>query len=334
MLSLCSSVNSVAKTDFMSNKTKSQRKTQLAKKSAVPAPIAASILDTLLPIIGGAIVTMFALSLLKFGAAEVWSPFARGGAQIFRALAVSALAGGIATAVLGRRFAGPLAATACSLGWALWGLALHRGAQGRYLQILGGGFSVGQPESLLFANAVSQSLCVAFALLIASAVSWFWARRRADSMFDEAPVTDDDLEGNGLKSFGTAFVYPLSTAIGGAALLIVFGLLALPLGEPPISQLPSGVGAALWCGLLTMAALLVATFAARRAFRALGSAGDIIVAPLVIALVAMLFLASSGQSALLRPAALLIWHASAFELSSWGALGASLGYYFARATMK
>ena len=299
-------------------------------KTALPAPIAASVLDFLLPILGGAIVTMFVLALLKFGAAEVWSPFARSGANIFKGLAASAMAGGIAAAVLGRRFSGPIAATACALGWALWGLSLHWGAQGQYLQILGGGFPAGAPVSLVFANAISQSLSVAFALLIASAVSWFWARRRKDLIEDEAPITDDDRDGNGLKSFSTAFVYPISTAIGGVILLILFGLLALPLGEPPVSQLPSGPGVAALCGLLTMAALCVATFVARRAFRALGSVGDVIVAPLVIAFVAMMFLAAQGQMPLLRPAALLIWHTSAFELSSWGALGASLGYGFAR----
>ncbi len=315
----------------MSNK--SQRKANAAQR-AVPAPVAASILDYLLPILGGAIVTMFVLSLLKFGATEIWSPFGRSGGNIFKGLALSALAGGIAAAVLGRRFSGPLAATACALGWALWGLSLHVGAQGKYLDILGGGLPEGAPASLVFANAVSQSLSVAFGLLIASAVSWFWARRRKDLVQDEAPVTDDDLEGNGLKSFSTAFVYPLATAIGGVVLLIIFGLLALPLGEPPLQALPSSVGAALWCGVLTMAALLVATFAARRAFRALGSVGDMVVAPLVIAFVAMMFLAARGQMPLLRPAALLIWHTSAFELSSWGALGASLGYYFARFSMK
>ena len=303
-------------------------------KGAVPAPVAASILDYLLPIVGGAIVTMFVLSLLHFGAAEVWSPFGRSGANIFKGLAASAMAGGIAASVLGRRFSGPLAATACALGWALWGLSLHWGAQGQYLRILGGGFPEGAPVSLIFANAISQSLSVAFALLIASAVSWFWARRRKDLLPAEAPITDDDLAGNGLKSFSTAFVYPISTAIGGVIMLILFGLLALPLGEPPVGQLPSGPAVAAWCGLLTMAALLVATFLARRAFRALGSVGDIIVAPLVIAFVAMMFLMAQGQMPLLRPAALLIWHTSAFELASWGALGASLGYYFARASMK
>ena len=309
----------------------SQSKVKIAK-IALPAPVASSVLDYLLPILGGAIVTMLVLSLLKFGAAEVWSPFARSGPNIFKALAASALAGGIATAVLGRRFSGPLAATACALGWALWGLSLHFSAQGQYLQILGGGFPEGAPASLLFANAISQSLCVAFALLIASAVSWFWVRRRKD-IIDEAPVTDDDLDGNGLKSFSTALVYPISTGIGGVILLIIFGLLALPLGEPPVDQLPSGPAVAALCGVLTMAALCVATFLARRAFRALGSVGDIVVAPLVIAFVSMIFLSSQGQMPLLRPAALLIWHTSAFELSSWGALGASLGYYFARASM-
>ena len=323
--------------------SKSNSKVKIAK-TAVPAPVAASILDYILPILGGAIVTMFVLALLHFGADEIWSPFARSGSNIFKGLAASAMAGGIATAVLGRRFNGPLAATACSLGWALWGLSLHVGAQGKYLDILGGGFPTGAPASLIFANAVSQSLCVAFGLLIASAVGWFWARRRQNalrssggsqfSMMEEAPITDDDLDGNGLKSFSTAFVYPLSTAIGGVFMLILFGLLALPLGEPQLGQLPSGPLAALWCGLLTMAALAVATFAARRAFRALGSVGDVVVAPLVIAFVAMLFLAASGQMPLLRPAALLIWRTSAFELSSWGALGASLGYYFARASLK
>lgn len=299
----------------------------------VAAPVAAAILDYLLPVIGGAMVTMLVLSLLKFGATEVWSPFARSGPNIFKALAASALAGGIAAAILGRRAGGPLAATACALGWVLWGLSLHGGAQDRYLQITGGGFPEGARASLVFSNAVSQSLSVAFALLIASAISWFWSRRRKDSI-EEAPVTDDDLEGNGLKSFGSAFVYPLSTLIGGAIMLIIFGVFALPLGEPALEQLPSGPAVAALCGVLTMLALLVATFAARRAFRALGSAGDVIVAPLVIALVAMLFLAAQGQLPILRPAALLIWHTSAFELASWGALGASSGYGFARSKMK
>ncbi len=312
---------------------KSRRKTNIAKP-ALPAPVAASILDYLLPVLGGAIVTMFVLSLLKFGAGEVWSPFGRSGANIFKGLAVSAMAGGIAASALGRRFSGPLAATACALGWALWGLSLHVGAQGKYLDILGGGFPDGAPATLIFANAVSQSLSVAFGLLIASAVSWFWARRRKDLVPDEAPITDDDLAGNGIRSFSTAFVYPLATAIGGVILLTIFGLLALPLGEPPVEQLPSSVGATLWCGVLTMAALFVATFLARRAFRALGSVGDIVVAPLVISFVAMIFLSAQGQMPLLRPAALLIWHTSAFELSSWGALGASLGYYAARASVK
>lgn len=303
-------------------------KTKLVK-SALPAPVAASILDTLLPIVGGAIVTMLVLALLKFGAAEVWSPFARSGSNVFKGLAASGMAGGIATAVLGRRFHGPLAATACALGWALWGLSLHFGAQGQYLEITGGGFPAGVTASLIFSNAVSQSLSVAFALLIASAVSWFWVRRRKD-VVEEAPITDDDLDGSGLKSFSTAFAYPLATAIGGVIMLMIFGLLALPLGEPRLEQLPSGPGVAAWCGVLTMAALFVATYMARRAFRALGSAGDVIVAPLVIAFVAMMFLAAQGQMPILKPAALLIWHTSAFELSSWGALGASLGYYFAR----
>lgn len=310
----------------------SKSKVKIAR-SALPAPVAASILDTLLPIVGGAIVTMLVLALLKFGAAEVWSPFAQSGANVFKGLAASGMAGGIATAVLGRRFHGPLAATACALGWALWGLGLHFGAQGQYLAITGGGFPPGVTASLVFSNAISQSLSVAFALLIASAVSWFWVRRRKD-LIEEAPITDDDLAGNGLKSFSTAFAYPLATAIGGVVMLMIFGLLALPLGEPRLEQLPSGPGAALFCGLLTMAALFVATFVSRRAFRALGSAGDVIVAPLVIAFVAMMFLAASGQMPILKPAALLIWRTSAFELSSWGALGASLGYYFARSKMK
>lgn len=304
--------------------SKSKRK---AAKSALPVPVAASVLDYVLPILGGAIVTMFVLSLLKFGAAEVWSPFARSGPNIFKALAASALAGGIAAAVLGRRFSGPLAATACALGWALWGLSLHWGAQGQYLQILQGGLAQEMAGAVLFTNAISQSLSVAFALLLASAVSWLWARRRKDLISDATPITDDDLDGNGLKSFSTAFVYPLSTLVGGVILLNLFGLLILPLGDRSLQQLPSAPGVAALCGVLTMAALFVATFIARRAFRALGSIGDVVIAPLVIAVVATF-------AGALRPAALLIWHTSAFELASWGALGASLGYYFARVSMK
>ena len=306
------------------SKSKSKRK---ATNSAVPAPVAASILDYLLPILGGAIVTMFVLSLFKFGATEVWSPFARSGPSIFKALAVSALAGGIAAAVLGRRFSGPLAATACALGWALWGVSLHFGAQGQYLQILQGGLPPEAVGALIFTNAISQSLSVAFALLLASAVSWFWARRRTDLLRDETPITDDDLDGNGLKSFSTALVYPLSTLFGGVILLNLCGLLALPLGARTLEQLPSGPAVAALCGVLTMAALFVATFLARRAFRALGSIGDVVIAPLCITFVA-------AFAGLMRPAALLIWHTSAFELASWGALGASLGYYFARASLK
>ena len=311
----------------MANKLKAPRDTKTV------SPASASILDYLLPIVGGAVVTMLVLWLLQFGANEVWSPFARSGAGVFKALTISALAGGIATAVLGRRVSGPIAATACALGWALWGLSLHFGAQGRYLEIVGGGFPTGARASLLFANAVSQSLCVAFALLIASAASWFWTRRRAGAT-DETLVSDDDLEGNGLKSFGTAFFYPLATLFGGAITLLIFGALVLPLGEPTLQQLPSGPAVSAGCGVLTMAALCVATFVTRRVLRALGSAGDVIVAPLVIASVAMMFLATGGQLPILRSAALLIWHTSAFELASWGALGASLGFYFARSKMK
>ena len=294
---------------------------------------AASIFDYLLPILGGAVATMLVLWLLKFGANEVWSPFARSGAGIFKALTISALAGSIAAAVLGRRCSGPIAATACALGWALWGLSLHFGAQGHYLEIVGGGFPDGARASLLFANAVSQSLSVAFALLIAWAASWFWTRRRTDAI-EETLISDDDLEGNGLKSFGTAFFYPLATAIGGAITLLIFGALALPLGEPTLQQLPSGAAVAAGCGVLTMLSLFVATLVVRRALRALSSAGDVIVAPLVIAFVAAMFLASGGQMPILRSAALLIWRTSAFELASWGALGASLGFYFARSKMK
>lgn len=297
-------------------------------KSAPPSPIAASVLDYLLPILGGAVVTMLVLWLLKFGAAEVWSPFARTGPNLFKALTISALAGGIAATALARRFSGPLAATACALGWASWGLALHAGAQGKYLAILEGGLPPEAQGFLLFTNAISQSLSIAFALLLASAVSWLWARR-TKLIFDEAPITDDDLAGDGIKSFATAFVYPLATLFGGVIMLNIFGLLIVPLGAPSIEQLPSSPGVAALCGLLTMFALFVATFVSRRAFRALGSAGDIVVAPLVVA-----FAAVFAQTPLLRPAALLIWQTSAFELSSWGALGASLGYYFARASMK
>ena len=313
----------------MASNSKSQHKTKIAKS----APVAASVLDYLVPLIGGAVVTMLVLALLKFGAAEIWSPFARSGPNIFKGLAASAMAGGIATAVLGRRFHGPLAATACALGWALWGLSLHFSAQGQYLAITGGGFPPGARESLVFSNAISQSLSVAFALIVASAVSWFWVRRRKD-IVDEAPINDDDLDGNGLKSFSTAFVYPLSTVIGGVFALMIVGVLALPLGEPTLQQLPSGPGVAALCGVLTMLALFVATYGARRAFRALGSSGDVILAPLAIAFVAMMFLAAQGQMPILRPAALLLWRTSAFELSSWAALGAGLGYYFARSKMK
>lgn len=309
----------------MASKSESQRKA----KSALPTPTAASVFDYLLPILGGAVVTMLVLTLLKFGAAEIWGPFARSGANIFKGLAISALAGGIAAAMLSRRFSGPLAATACALGWALWGLALHAGAQGKYLAILEGGLPPEAQGFLLFTNAISQSLSIAFALLLASAVNWFWSRRRKDLIFEEAPITDDDLDGNGLKSFTTAFVYPLATLFGGVITLNIFGLLAVPLGVPSIEQLPSSPGVAALCGLLTMFALFVATFVSRRAFRALGSVGDIVIAPLVIA-----FVAVSAQMPLLRPAALLIWQTSAFELASWGALGASLGYYFARASLK
>ena len=312
----------------MANKSK----VKLAK-STLPAPLASSVLDYLLPVLGGASVSMFVLYLLKFGATEVWSPFAQTGPNIFKGLAASAMGGGIATAVLGRRISGPLAATACALGWALWGLSLHFGAQGQYLQILGGGLPKEATGPLLFANAISQSLSVAFALIIASAVSWFWVRRRKD-VVEEAPINDDDLDGNGLKSFSTAFVYPLSTLIGGVFMLMIFGLLALPLGDPRLDQLPSGPGVAGACGVATMLALLVATFGARRAFKALGSSGDVIIAPLVIAFVAAMFLAAQFQMPIMKPAALLIWRTSAFELSSWSALGAGLGYYFARASMK
>ena len=305
----------------MANKLKAPRDTK-------SAPVAASILDYLLPIIGGAVVTMLVLWLLQFGATEVWSPFARTGAGIFKALTISALAGGIAAAILGRRCSGPIAATSPALGWALWGLSLHWSARGQYLQIMGGGLPQEATGILLFVNAISQSLSVAFALSIAAAVGWLWARRQ-NIIHDEAPVTDDDLEGNGIQSFGTAFVYPLATLFGGVIMLIIFGTLALWLGDPTVEQLPSGPGVAALCGLLTMAALFVATSLARRAFRALGNAGDIVMAPLVIALVAVF-----AQTPLLRPAALLIWHTSAFELASWGALGASLGFYFARSKMK
>ncbi len=310
----------------------SKSKTKIAK-SAAPAPVAASVFDYLVPLAGGAIVTMVVLALLKFGAAEVWSPFERTGANVFKGLATSAMAGGIATAVLGRRFHGPLAATACALGWALWGLSLHFSAQGQYLAIVGGGFPAGARERLVFSNAISQSLSVAFALIVASAVSWFWARRRKD-IIEEAPVSDDDLAGNGLKSFSTAFVYPLSTVIGGVFALMILGVLGLPLGDPRLDQLPSGPAVAAVCGFLTMAALFVATFVARRAFRALGSSGDVILAPLVIAFVATMFLAAQFQMPILQPAALLLWRTSAFELSSWAALGAGLGYYFARSKMQ
>ena len=287
--------------------------------------------DLALPVLGGAVVVMLVLSLLKFGAREIWSPFNVGGSNIFRALALSGLAGGITTAIIGKRYDGPLAAMGCAVGWALWGWSLHFGAQGHYLNYLPGGLPTGAPESIVFANAISQSLCVAFGLLVASAVSWFWVRRGQNSMLEPDNVSDDDRDGSGLKSFSTAFVYPLSTAIGGVALLIVFGLLALPLGEPPTRQLPSGPGAALWCGILAMLALGVATTFARRAFRAIGSIGDVVVAPLTLAFVGGLFLAARGQMPLLKPAALLLWHTSAFEMASWAALGAALGYFFARA---
>ena len=305
-----------------------------SKSVPVPAPVAASLLDYVLPIVGGAIVTMLVFSFLHFGALEIWQPFQIGGSKIFRGLAMSALAGGIATAVLGRRFSGPMAATACALGWALWGWSLHFGARGLYLKFLPGGVSRADAVGLIFTNAISQSLCVAFGLLIASAVSWFWVRRRKDFDFDADPVSDDDLEGNGLKSFGTAFIYPLATVIGGVFLLMVLSVLALPLGEPPLRGLPSGPLAALWCGLIAAAAMFGATFGARRAFRSVGSVGDVIVAPLVIAFVAGLWIAARADMPILRPAALLIWHTSAFELASWGALGAGLGFYFARSKMK
>ena len=301
------------------------------------APVTLSWLEYALPLAGGAVAVMLVLSFLRFGALEVWQPFAIGGAKIFKGLAASALAGGITCAVLGRRFSGPMAATACALGWALWGWGLHFGAQGRYLEFLPGGLDGSKAAGLIFSNAISQSLAVAFALLLASAVSWFWVRRRKDSIFDPEPISDDDLAGQGLRSFGTAFVYPLSTAIGGVILLMIAGVLALPLGAPmgapTTGQLPSGPGAALWCGVLTMVALGLATYGARRAFRALGSVGDVVVAPLVIAFVAGLFAAANGQMPILLPAALLIWRTSAFELASWGALGASAGYYFARAQL-
>ena len=315
---------------LMANISKSPRKTKIAKSAA---PVAASVFDYILPLAGGAIVTMLVLALLHFGANEIWSPFERTGANVFKGLATSAMAGGIATAVLGRRFHGPLAATACALGWALWGLGLHFGAQGQYLAITGDGFPDGARARLVFSNAISQSLSVAFALIVASAISWFWARRRKD-VADEAPVNDDDLDGNGLKSFSTAFVYPLSTVIGGVFALMILGVLALPMGDPPLEQLPSGPAVAALCGALTMLALFIATYAARRAFRALGSSGDVILAPLVIAFVAGMFLAAQFQMPIMNPAALLIWRTSAFELSSWAALGAGLGYYFARSKMK
>lgn len=313
----------------MTGKTNSPRPIERAKS----APVAASILDYLLSVFGGAVVTMLVLWLFKFGASEVWSPFARVGARFVGALALSALAGGMASAILNRRLDGPLAATSCAAGWVLWGLSLHWGARGRYLALSGDGFPDGALISILFSNAISQSLCVALALLIALVASWFWTRRRADDVV-QTPISDDDLEGNGLKSFGTAFFFPLATLIGGVIALSIFGALALPLGEPRLEQLPSGPAVAAVCGVLTMCALFVATFVTRRALRALGSVGDVIVAPLVIAFVAMMFLASGGQMSLLRPAALLIWHTSAFELASWSALGASLGFSFARSKMK
>ena len=316
-------------------------KSKLSKTKTLPPPTpsriaatrALSLFDLALPVLGGAIVAMLVLSLLGFGANEVWKPFAQTGGNVFKGLAASALAAGIATAVLGRRLDGPLAAMGCALGWALWGWSLHFGAQGRYLNFVPGGLPKGVPESLIFKNAVSQSLAVAFALLLASAIGWFWVRR-AHAKTGAPPIDtvgDDDREGSGLKSFRTALVYPVSTAIFGVFLLIVFGLLVLPLGEPQTNQLPSGPGAALWCGLLAMAALGVATTFARRIFRAIGSIGDVVVAPLVVAFVAALFVVAPDLRTLLKPAALLVWHTSAFEMASWSALGAALGYYFARA---
>lgn len=302
--------------------------------SRAAAMRALTLFDLALPVLGGAVVVMLILSLLGFGAGEIWAPFSVGGSKIFRAVALSGLAGGITTAILGKRTDGPLAAMGCAVGWALWGWSLHWGAQGRYLNYLPGGLPQGVPEQLVFANAVLQSLCIAFGLLIASAVSWFWVRRGKNSILEADNVSDDDRDSSGLRSFSTALVYPLSTAIGGVFLLIVFGLLVLPLGEPQTRFLPSSPGAALWCGVLAMAALGVATTVARRAFRAIGSLGDVVVAPLTIAFVAGIFLAARGQMSLLRPAALLLWHTSAFEMASWAALGAALGFYFARAKTK
>ena len=318
----------------MTKSSKSKSKIVVASppsRSRAAVSRARNLFELVLPVVGGAIVVMLVFSFFKFGANEIWSPFAVGGSKIFKGLATSALAGGIATAILGRRLDGPLAAMGCALGWALWGWSLHFGAQGRYLNFLPGGLPAGVPASFVFSNAISQSLCVAFSLLIASAVSWFWVRRTQKGGFAADNVGDDDRAGNGLKSFSTAFMYPLSTAIGGVFLLIFFGLLTLPLGEPTVGQLPSGPGVALWCGLLAMTALAVATTFARRIFRAIGSIGDVVVAPLAVGFVAMIFGAALGQMPLMRPAALLLWHTSGFEMASWAALGAALGYYFARA---
>ena len=321
----------------MAKSSKSKSKIVVAAPPS-PARAAASralaLFELALPVLGGAIVVMLVFSFLKFGASEIWSPFQVGGSKIFKGLAASALAGGIATAVLGRRLDGPLAAMGCALGWALWGWSLHFGAQGGYAKFLPGGLPGGVAASFVFSNAISQSLCVAFGLLIASAVSWFWVRRTQKGGFAADNVSDDDRDGSGLKSFSTAFIYPLSTAIGGVFFLIVFGLLTLPLGEPKVGQLPSGPGVALWCGLLAMAALGVATTFARRIFRAIGSIGDVVVAPISVAFVAMIFLAARADMPLMRPAALLLWHTSGFEMASWAALGAALGYYFARAKTK
>ena len=313
--------------------SKSQRK-QAKPQTTVRAETAAT--TDAFSIVVGAMVTMVALAFVHFGVVELWSPFssftlqgiavAGQGGAMYRAIAFSAFAGGLATVATGSRTSGPQAPLACSLGWGIWGLTVHAQSSGTFMKLLPDRTSAPGAGVIFFSNGPPQAITVAFGLLLASGTAWIVARAYSRGKHVQPKPADT---GSNVTVFSNAMSYPMIVAAMGAAFLFLGGVFLLPLGELAPAALPSPLFNAVLCAGLATLAFGGAAFITRRNFNTIGTIGYTVAAPMVVAFITGIFLAARGQFPLLRPAALLVYQGSAFEVASWGAVGSILGYYLA-----
>lgn len=316
------------------------------------------LFDGAISLLIGALASVAILVALGFGAREIWSSFTQTGSNIFRGLAISGLAGGLAAAVAYHSVikreasvASPaalriLSPAACALGWGLLGLSMHTSNTKFFDSLPEGARNVFAGTQVFLNNGAWQALSVALGLMLSAIISWMIERRFfapqavvASTKRGKVATTstrDDVSDENSLEArqvlpaFSRNMSLPLLVAIPGFVLLCVLGLIVHFLPQPNANQLPAESGRALLAAVICALSFGVASFGVRRSFG--GGAREnslayVLAAPIVIAFVCAMFLSAQGQIPILRSAVDTVWNSSPFEAASWGAFGSAIGFW-------